>query len=93
MKFFRRIVDLWFHAILLPDGRQEPLHDLSASEDLFSAGKDLQVASPLIDLSSECVHGPNDRKCWTTGFNISTDYERYWPNTGVTRQVNSPPSI
>lgn len=93
MKFFRRIVDLFLHAILLTDGPQEPFHDLSASQLVISAGKDLQLASPLIESSSQCVHGPNDRQCWSTDFNITTDYERYWPDTGVIRQVGSQASI
>ena len=95
MKFFRRIVDLWLHTLLLTDGPQEPLNFLSDSEHGITVGKDLQGtgASPLIDSSSECEYGPNNRQCWSPGFNITTDYERYTPDTGITRQVDSQANI
>lgn len=31
---------------------------------------------------------PSNRACWTTGFNINTDYEANFPATGVTRNVS-----
>ena len=89
MKFFRRIADLWLHAILLTDGPQEPVGGLPPSERVISAGKGLQSTSSFEDSSSECIHGPTNRQCWSTGFNITTDYERVWPNTGKTKQVSS----
>ncbi|KAF1833201.1 laccase precursor [Decorospora gaudefroyi] len=32
--------------------------------------------------STNCVHGPNSRQCWTPGFSASTDQYNSWPNTG-----------
>ncbi|KAF2873996.1 multicopper oxidase-domain-containing protein [Massariosphaeria phaeospora] len=31
-----------------------------------------------------CVHGPKSRSCWGDGFDISTDMDLKWPNTGKT---------
>jgi len=31
---------------------------------------------------------PSNRACWSTGFNINTDWETSIPNTGVTRTVS-----
>ena len=93
MKFFRRIVDFWLHAIFLTDSPQASLQDVSASADVISAGQDLQVAPPPIDSSDECVHGPLHRDCWIGGLNITTDYEQTWPMTGVTKNVMSTASI
>lgn len=87
MKFFRRIADLWLHAILLTEGPQEPLHDLSIQEQVIPDGKELQVHTSLIDPSLDCKHGPQNRTCWTPGFNINTDYERSWPDTRRVVQV------
>lgn len=33
---------------------------------------------------------PSNRACWTSGFNINTDWEASVPTTGVTRTVWSP---
>jgi hypothetical protein len=33
-------------------------------------------------------HTPSNRACWTTGYNINTDYEVNSPNTGVVRPVS-----
>jgi hypothetical protein len=29
-----------------------------------------------------CINGPNSRGCWGGGFDINTDYDASWPNTG-----------
>ncbi|KAF1984792.1 multicopper oxidase [Aulographum hederae CBS 113979] len=29
-----------------------------------------------------CTHGPDDRGCWSDGFDIDTDVYESWPNTG-----------
>jgi hypothetical protein len=34
-------------------------------------------------------HTPSNRACWTTGFDINTDYEISTPNTGRVRPVRS----
>ena len=93
MKFFRRIADLWLHVILLTEAPQEPVGGLPSSERVISAGKGLLSASSLEDSSSECIHGAANRQCWSPGFNITTDYERAWPNTGKTKQVISHSSM
>ncbi|KAF1914550.1 multicopper oxidase-domain-containing protein [Ampelomyces quisqualis] len=30
----------------------------------------------------ECTHGPSSRGCWHGDFNIDTDMDEHWPNTG-----------
>ncbi|KAJ5110489.1 hypothetical protein N7532_001024 [Penicillium argentinense] len=35
---------------------------------------------------TSCVHGPNSRKCWSKGFDITTDYYENIPDTGVVRE-------
>ena len=90
MKFLRDAVDFWLHVLLLSNDAQEPIPYHSTSNDAIAAGNDQSIPKSLIDPSNECLNatnGPNSRRCWTKGFNISTDYEYQWPNTGVTRQV------
>ncbi|PSN74955.1 hypothetical protein BS50DRAFT_643487 [Corynespora cassiicola Philippines] len=31
-----------------------------------------------------CRHGPRSRSCWSDGFDVSTDMDLKWPNTGKT---------
>jgi FtsP/CotA-like multicopper oxidase with cupredoxin domain len=31
-----------------------------------------------------CEHGPSNRECWSEGFNIDTDMDEKWPETGKT---------
>ena len=93
MKFLSRIVDFWLHAILLTDGSQEPLYDPSASRHAIATEPNLHGATAITDSSSQCVHGPKSRRCWRTGFDITTDYELRWPNTGATRQVRPQDSL
>jgi len=40
-----------------------------------------------------CTNGPLTRSCWSDGFNVATDFDKKWPNTGVTRSVSKTPSI
>lgn len=35
---------------------------------------------------TSCVNSPNNRKCWSEGFDIATNYYDQVPNTGVTRE-------
>lgn len=34
------------------------------------------------------INGPKSRACWKNGYNISTNFDVDWPDTGVTRQYN-----
>lgn len=34
-----------------------------------------------------CSHGPTNRRCWTDGFDISTDFDQSFPVTGKTVEV------
>lgn len=36
------------------------------------------------DHDNSCSHGPESRGCWSDGFNIDTDMDLKWPNTGKT---------
>jgi len=38
--------------------------------------------------STNCTHSSTDRACWSNGFDISTDSEKSWPNTGKTVSYN-----
>lgn len=35
-----------------------------------------------------CNHGPSSRGCWTGDFNIDTDMDLHWPDTGKTVKVS-----
>jgi hypothetical protein len=50
------------------------------------------VDMDLAPRASTC-NTPSNRACWTTGFDISTDYETSTPVTGVTRTVSYPETI
>jgi len=36
------------------------------------------------DYNTGCNHGPESRGCWTGDFDIDTDMDEEWPNTGKT---------
>ncbi|KAB5559524.1 benzenediol:oxygen oxidoreductase [Coniochaeta sp. 2T2.1] len=38
-----------------------------------------------LDLRASTCNTPSNRACWTSGFNINTDYDANTPTTGVTR--------
>ena len=42
-----------------------------------------------LDARASTCNTPSNRACWTTGFDINTDYETNTPTTGVTRNVSS----
>lgn len=50
-----------------------------AQRDLFG---------PIQGRAATC-NTPSNRACWTTGFDINTDYEASIPTTGVTRPVRA----
>ena len=52
-----------------------------------TSSEDLAPRAELVKRAPTC-NTPTNRACWTTGFNISTDYEANFPNTGVTRNVS-----
>jgi len=54
-----------------------------------SPGQDVDL-SPRAELVSRAptCNTPTNRACWTTGFNINTDYEASFPATGVVRNYN-----
>lgn len=39
-------------------------------------------------LGASTCNTATNRACWTSDFNIATDYEAKWPVTGVTRTVS-----
>jgi hypothetical protein len=41
-------------------------------------------ANTTSSVTPNCVNGPTSRGCWGNGFNINTDREVSWPNTGNT---------
>ncbi|KAK5655145.1 hypothetical protein OQA88_6044 [Cercophora sp. LCS_1] len=55
----------------------------------FGSSPDLDV-SPAVELVKRAptCNTPSNRACWTTGFNINTDYEANFPATGVVRNYN-----
>ncbi len=50
--------------------------------------EDLGVFADIQGRASTC-NTPTNRACWTSGFNISTDYEASTPTTGVVRKVSN----
>ncbi|KAK0650008.1 laccase [Cercophora newfieldiana] len=49
--------------------------------------QDLSPRTQLAKRAPTC-NTPTNRACWTSGFNINTDYETSVPVTGVTREYN-----
>lgn len=47
------------------------------------------ILGPIHERQSSC-HTASNRACWSTGFDINTDYEASIPNTGVTKPVRLP---
>jgi len=45
--------------------------------------------APLTLVERQTCNTATNRQCWTSTFNINTDYETSWPNTGVTQTVSS----
>lgn len=50
--------------------------------------EELSARSELVKRAPTC-NTPTNRACWTTGFDINTDYETSIPTTGVIRDVGS----
>lgn len=86
MKFLAKVVDFLAHVTLFTDRSQQPL-SYSPSDNALGAATNLDVAVSPTPSNGGCVHGPKDRRCWTAGFDIQTDYELHWPDTGTVRQV------
>ncbi|KAF2033923.1 hypothetical protein EK21DRAFT_97740 [Setomelanomma holmii] len=40
------------------------------------------------DYPTSCTHGPSSRGCWNGNFNIDTDMDLQWPDTGKTVKYN-----
>ena len=87
MKLFARIKEILLNALLLGSGPQEPLQGLPALNNADAAGKGLKPGLDVDSSTAPCIHGPKNRTCWSPGFDINTDYDLRWPDTGVTRQV------
>ena len=47
----------------------------------------VQAAPPSLDSRASTCNTPSNRACWTSTFNINTDYETSIPLTGITRPV------
>jgi hypothetical protein len=54
------------------------------------SGTVVEAAPPVKELAARAstCNTPSNRACWTTGFDINTDYEAKTPTTGVTRQYS-----
>ncbi|KAK3349185.1 laccase [Lasiosphaeria hispida] len=63
-------------------GKAVPFSPSSSDQDL-----DLSPRAELVTRAPTC-NTPTNRACWTTGFNINTDYEASFPATGVVRNYN-----
>ena len=87
MKLLAKFVDFLAHVTLFADRPQRPLSFSSPSESALTAATGLNVAESPIHSAGECINGPKSRRCWTAGFDIQTDYELRWPDTGKIRQV------
>ncbi|KAK4446663.1 laccase [Podospora aff. communis PSN243] len=60
------------------------------SEDLSAelAPRERGVAARDLVKRAPTCNTPTNRACWTTGFDINTDYEENFPATGVVRNYN-----
>lgn len=54
----------------------------------FTHGSPLGDAQPHVLETRQSCNTASNRQCWTSNFDINTDYEAHVPETGVTRQVN-----
>lgn len=46
-----------------------------------------KIACLLLAATVKSASASKDRRAWKEGFDINTDYDRFWPNTGVLREV------
>jgi FtsP/CotA-like multicopper oxidase with cupredoxin domain len=81
MKFLFGIMALTV-GILVPGAAAAP-PSTPAPRDLLVPIVEREEAAVLPRQTS--CHTPSNRACWTTGYNINTDYEVNSPNTGVVR--------
>ncbi len=75
-------------------------HSRGSSEPPSSAGRCWPASPcprPRLSLAGGAPWNPDspantatNRQCWTSTFNINTDYETSWPTTGVTQTVSPP---
>jgi hypothetical protein len=49
----------------------------------------LPLKTGLDKRAQGCSNGPNHRDCWYGNYDINTDYENEWPNTGNIREVRT----
>lgn len=84
MKFLFGVVALTV-GILVPGAAAAP-PSTPAQRDLLVPIAEREEAAVLPRQTS--CHTPSNRACWTTGYNINTDYEVNSPNTGVVRPVS-----
>lgn len=50
---------------------------------------DLEIRGDVEARAPPTCHSASNRACWTTGFNINTDYELTAPPPGTTRKVGA----
>lgn len=50
---------------------------------------DLEIRGDVEARAPPTCHSASNRACWTTGFNINTDYELTAPPPGTTRMVGA----
>ncbi|KAK4148794.1 laccase [Chaetomidium leptoderma] len=81
MKSFLGVVALMV-GILAPSVIAAP-PSTPAQRDLLLPIEELQ--GPAMTPRQTSCHSPSNRACWSTGFNINTDYEVSTPNTGNVR--------
>ena len=84
--------------ILAPSGvfgaPKHGLLDLIESRDITGEPEldQVETRDTTADISprtgNDGCNGPHNRGCWSNGFDINTDYETTWPNTGKTRHVS-----
>ena len=56
-----------------------------------STAADLVSTSALANANKGCQNSASNRGCWGGGYDINTDYETAWPNTGNIVKVLSSP--
>jgi len=71
----------------LATGIPSPFPPGDAAE-LITPSLEVTPRAELVKRAPTC-NTPTNRACWTTGFNINTDYEASFPATGVVRNVST----
>jgi len=89
-------VVLWLVSSALAIPSNPPLESVPRLAPL-KPREDVPLLTPIDPRSDkvqkrQTCNTATNRQCWDSTFNINTDYETSWPNTGQTKTVSPSPS-